>query len=62
MEINPDLMYKQGPNLANKRPKVLIIGAGLAGITLAMLLERTNIPYEIFERAAAVKPLGKWAS
>ncbi|OAQ29963.1 FAD/NAD(P)-binding domain-containing protein [Linnemannia elongata AG-77] len=58
MEINPDLMYKQGPNLANKRPKVLIIGAGLAGITLAMLLERTNIPYEIFERAAAVKPLG----
>lgn len=52
-------MYKEGPNLANKRPKVLIIGAGLAGITLAMLLERTNIPYEIFERAAAVKPLGK---
>ncbi|KAK3816942.1 MAG: hypothetical protein JOS17DRAFT_806132 [Linnemannia elongata] len=58
MEINPEHMYKEGPNLANKRPKVLIIGAGLAGITLAMLLERTNIPYEIFERAAAVKPLG----
>ncbi|KAF9134253.1 hypothetical protein BGX30_012003 [Mortierella sp. GBA39] len=58
MEINPEYMNKEGPNLANKRPKVLIIGAGLAGITLAMLLEKTNIPYKIFERAAAVKPLG----
>ena len=59
MEINPEHRNKEVPNLANKRPKVLIVGAGLAGITLAMLLEKTNIPYEIFERAAAVKPLGK---
>ncbi|KAF9083046.1 hypothetical protein BGX23_011830 [Mortierella sp. AD031] len=58
MEINPEHMHKKGPNLANKRPKVIIIGAGIAGLTLAMLLERTNIPYEIFERAADVKPLG----
>ncbi|KAF9127871.1 hypothetical protein BGW39_005507 [Mortierella sp. 14UC] len=51
-------MHKQGPNLANTRPEVIIIGAGLAGLTLAMLLEKTNIPYKIFERASAVKPLG----
>ncbi|KAG0303153.1 hypothetical protein BGZ98_006955 [Dissophora globulifera] len=39
-------------------PKVLIVGAGLGGITLALLLERINIEYEIFERAPVVKPLG----
>ncbi|KAF9282000.1 hypothetical protein BGZ68_006273 [Mortierella alpina] len=39
-------------------PKVLIVGAGLAGLFLAILLERANIPYQIFERAAKVKPLG----
>ncbi|KAF9169341.1 hypothetical protein BGX21_002877 [Mortierella sp. AD011] len=43
---------------ARSRPEVLIIGAGIAGLTLAMLLEQTNIPYHIFERAEEVKPLG----
>ncbi|KAF9957460.1 hypothetical protein BGZ70_009501 [Mortierella alpina] len=38
--------------------KVLIVGAGLGGLMLATLLERAGIAYEIFERAAAVKPLG----
>ncbi|KAG0010615.1 hypothetical protein BGZ80_001313, partial [Entomortierella chlamydospora] len=42
----------------NPRPGVLIIGAGIAGLTLATLLEQINIPYHIFERAAEVKPLG----
>ncbi|KAG0204212.1 hypothetical protein BGX33_008654 [Mortierella sp. NVP41] len=41
-----------------KRPKVLIVGAGLGGLTLGMLLQKAGIPYEIFERAAEVKPLG----
>ncbi|KAF9316722.1 hypothetical protein BG003_001633 [Podila horticola] len=41
-----------------EKPKVLIVGAGLGGITLGILLERAGIPYEIFERAAEVKPLG----
>ncbi|KAG0203221.1 hypothetical protein BGX33_009243 [Mortierella sp. NVP41] len=44
--------------VATPRPKVLIVGAGLGGLLLGALLERCNIPYTIFERAAVVKPLG----
>ncbi|KAG0276776.1 hypothetical protein BGZ96_003142 [Linnemannia gamsii] len=40
------------------RPKVLIVGAGLAGLTLGMLLHKAGIPFEIYERVAVVKPLG----
>lgn len=43
-----------------KRPKVLIVGAGLAGLTLGMLLDKAGIPFEIYERAQEVKPLGMW--
>ncbi|KAF9177061.1 hypothetical protein BGZ50_009246, partial [Haplosporangium sp. Z 11] len=39
-------------------PNVLIAGAGLAGLLLGILLERANIPYQIFERAQEIKPLG----
>ncbi|KAF8940802.1 hypothetical protein EDD21DRAFT_402051 [Dissophora ornata] len=38
--------------------KVLIVGAGIGGLMLANLLERAQIDYEVFERAASVKPLG----
>ncbi|KAG0292953.1 hypothetical protein BGZ96_003483 [Linnemannia gamsii] len=31
-------------------PRVLIVVAGLAGLFLGNLLEKANIPYEIFER------------
>ncbi|KAF9102637.1 hypothetical protein BGX27_010921 [Mortierella sp. AM989] len=41
-----------------KKPKVLIVGAGIGGLTLAAILERASIPYEIFEKASALKPLG----
>ncbi|KAF9984940.1 hypothetical protein BGZ75_003511 [Mortierella antarctica] len=44
--------------MSDSPPKVLIVGAGLAGLFLAILLERANIPYHIFERAAKVKQLG----
>ncbi|KAF9391776.1 hypothetical protein BGX21_011182, partial [Mortierella sp. AD011] len=42
----------------NTKPKVLIVGAGIGGLTLAAILERANIPYEIFEKASSIKPLG----
>ncbi|KAG0346663.1 hypothetical protein BG005_000616 [Podila minutissima] len=45
-------------NIDDNRPRVMIVGAGLGGVTLALLLERANVPYALFERAAQVKPLG----
>ncbi|KAF9928812.1 hypothetical protein FBU30_002083 [Linnemannia zychae] len=43
---------------SSDKPTVLIVGAGLGGLVLGALLEKSNIPYMIFERATAVKPLG----
>lgn len=62
MEINPDiaLQYDRTVMFA-KRPKVLSIGAGLGGLTLGMLLHKADIPFEIYERAQEVKPLGNVA-
>ncbi|KAF9430684.1 hypothetical protein BGZ76_000745 [Entomortierella beljakovae] len=39
-------------------PRVLIVGAGIGGIFLAILLQHAGIEYEIFERASQVKSLG----
>ncbi|KAF8985104.1 hypothetical protein BGZ46_005889 [Entomortierella lignicola] len=39
-------------------PRVLIVGAGMGGLTLGILLERIGVDYLIFERASCVKPLG----
>ncbi|KAI1321057.1 hypothetical protein EDD11_008638 [Mortierella claussenii] len=41
-----------------EKPTVLIVGAGLGGLTLAVLLERAEVPYQLFERATEAKPLG----
>ncbi|KFH72185.1 hypothetical protein MVEG_02476 [Podila verticillata NRRL 6337] len=41
-----------------KSPFVLISGAGLGGLTMALLLEQAKINYAVFERAVKVKPLG----
>ncbi|KAG0285168.1 hypothetical protein BGZ96_010526 [Linnemannia gamsii] len=58
MEINPAVTFKHDRSVMYaKRPKVLIVGAGLAGLTLGMLLDKAGIPFEIYERAPKVKPL-----
>ncbi|KAF9379890.1 hypothetical protein CPC16_010549 [Podila verticillata] len=44
--------------MTTEKPKVLVIGAGLGGVTLCLLLEKAGVNYELFERAAEVKPLG----
>ncbi|KAF9382269.1 hypothetical protein CPC16_009452 [Podila verticillata] len=41
-----------------KRPKVIIIGAGLAGVVLGALLEKAGVDFDVYERAPIVKPLG----
>ncbi|KAF8928406.1 hypothetical protein EDD21DRAFT_188595 [Dissophora ornata] len=38
--------------------KVIIVGAGIGGLTLAILLERANIAYEILEKHPCNNPLG----
>ncbi|KAG9071617.1 hypothetical protein KI688_005830 [Linnemannia hyalina] len=43
---------------ANDKPTILIVGAGLGGLMLGALLEKSGVPYTIFERAATVKPFG----
>ncbi|KAF9912574.1 hypothetical protein EC991_009999 [Linnemannia zychae] len=59
MEINPAVTFKHDRSIMYaKRPKVLIVGAGVGGLTLGMLLHKANIPFEIYERAAEVRPLG----
>ncbi|GJJ68682.1 hypothetical protein EMPS_01028 [Entomortierella parvispora] len=46
------------PKSDGKNPHVMIVGAGLAGLLLAILLDKAGIPHKIFERASSVKPLG----
>ncbi|KAF9897075.1 hypothetical protein BX616_006230, partial [Lobosporangium transversale] len=40
------------------KPGIMIVGAGLGGLTLAMLFERLGYPYHVFERATKLRPLG----
>lgn len=49
------------PLVTDRPPRVLIVGAGLAGLFLGILLEKAGIPYEIFERSVQIRPLGKLA-
>ncbi|KAG0225440.1 hypothetical protein BGW42_004431 [Actinomortierella wolfii] len=38
--------------------RVLIVGAGIGGLLLAILLDRAGITYQVIERATTFKPLG----
>lgn len=54
-------MEMENPVLGNTPgapPKVMIAGAGLAGLLLGILLDKARIPYHIYERTASIKPLG----
>lgn len=47
--------------MAVEQPKpfhVLISGAGVGGLMLAILLDKAGIDFSVFERAKSVKPLG----
>ncbi|KAF9171147.1 hypothetical protein BGX20_008060 [Mortierella sp. AD010] len=46
------------PTVSLKPPHVLIAGAGIGGLMLAIILEKTDITYEIFEKSKEIKPLG----
>src|SRR5205085_11408083 len=38
--------------------EVIIVGAGIGGLTLALALHQSKIPCRIFESALAIKPIG----
>jgi 5-methylphenazine-1-carboxylate 1-monooxygenase len=37
---------------------IIIVGAGIGGLTLALMLDRAGIPCRVFEAAPEIKPLG----
>ncbi|KAG0347637.1 hypothetical protein BG005_011968 [Podila minutissima] len=46
------------PEENEDRPKVLIAGAGLGGLTLALLLKKAGVRFQVLEGATEIKPLG----
>ncbi|KAG0066650.1 hypothetical protein BGZ89_007053 [Linnemannia elongata] len=44
--------------MAEGKPTVMIIGAGLGGLTMAILLERAGVDYHVYEKYKEPRPLG----
>ena len=44
--------------LIPKKPKILIVGAGIGGLTAAIALRQTGFSVEVFERATELKEVG----
>jgi len=48
--------------MSAKSPHVLIIGAGIGGLTLAQCLRKQGVSFEVFERDASPDARGQgWA-
>ncbi|KAF9376060.1 hypothetical protein CPB97_011064, partial [Podila verticillata] len=54
----PNLPFTPDEIEALSKPKVLISGGGIGGLTLALLLYKANMPFLVLERAKEIKPLG----
>lgn len=50
--------YHTGNMKEEPPPTVMIVGAGLGGLTLAILLQRAGIEYQLFEKSTEIKPFG----
>jgi len=51
-------MSTNQPVSPGAKPHVIIVGAGIGGLTLALLLERAGVSYAVLEKTSSIKPLG----